>query len=70
MFISILYKKPDGTEGVLNGVVIDSNRVLATFPAASNNMTGKYWFKLYVVLSGGEILEGIPFFTNVQPEWI
>ena len=68
--IQIKYKDPTGVEGTLTGTVVDQNAIFATLPAATNTKTGKWWFKLYAVLAGGEILEGVPFFTNVQPEWI
>lgn len=68
--VQIKYKDPDGVEGTLTGDIIDQNAVVAPMPAATNNKTGKWWFKLYTVLAGGEILEGVPFFTNVQPEWV
>ncbi|HUX56536.1 MAG TPA: hypothetical protein VMV77_06150 [Bacteroidales bacterium] len=68
--LQIKYKDPDGVEGTLSGLVIDQNALFASVPAATNTKTGKWWFKLYAVLAGGEILEGVPFFTNVQPMWV
>ncbi len=68
--IQINYKGPDGVSGSLPGSIIDSNAIIAPMPAATNNQTKKWWFKLYAILAGGEILEGVPFFANVQPEWV
>jgi len=68
--INILYKKPNGVEGSIDVNVIDANRIIGTFPSSLNDMTGKYWFKLYAVMETSVILEGVPFFTNIQPEWI
>lgn len=68
--VRIDYKDPDGVTGNITGDIIDQNRIIAPVTAAINNKTGKWWFKLYAVLAGGEILEGIPFFVNVEPKWI
>jgi len=67
--IEIEYKDPNGITGNITGDIIDQNRIIAPITAGLNNKTGKWWFKLYAVLVGGEILEGIPFFVNVQPRW-
>ncbi len=68
--VRIDYKDPDGTTGNITGNVIDENRIIAPVTAAINAKTGKWWFKLYAVLASGEILEGVPFFVNVQSKWV
>lgn len=67
--VQIRYRDPNGAEANIDGDIIDQNRIIAPITAAINNQTGKWWFKLYAVLAGGEILEGRPFFVNVEPEW-
>lgn len=68
--VRIDYTAPDGTTGNINGDIIDGSRVIAPVTAALNNQTGKWWFRLYVVLAGLEVLEGVPMFVNVQPAWV
>lgn len=68
--VQINYKAPDGTLGNIMGNILEGTKVIAPVTAALNNQTGKWWFKLYVVLATGEILEGIPFFVNVEPRWL
>lgn len=63
------YIDPDGVEGSLAGWIIDNGTLLGFMPVATNSKTGKWRFKLYAVLPGGEIMEGVEFFTNVQLEW-
>ena len=65
----ILYKDPNGGTGTIGAIVVDQDKLMATVPALTNSVAGKWRFKLYCVLPGGEILEGIPFFTNVQSRW-
>jgi len=65
----ILYKNPEGITGELEALVVDQDKLLATMPAVINSLAGKWRFIFYCVLPGGEILEGIPFFTNVQKRW-
>jgi hypothetical protein len=66
----IIGRDPGGTEHNYDGNIVDDTRILAPVPAADNTVTGKWMFSLYAVLAGGEILEGPPFFANVQPRWI
>jgi len=68
--VQIRYKDPDGVTGNITGDIIDENKIIVPVSAAVNNKTGKWWFMVYAVLAGGEILKGKPFFVNVQPEWI
>jgi len=68
--VRIDYKDPNGVTGNITGDIMDHNRILAPVTAGVNNTTGKWWFKLYAVLAGGEILEGVPFFVNVQSKWL
>lgn len=59
----IHYTDPDSVTGTLTGEVIDMSKILAVMPVLTNTKIGKWWFKMYVVLPSGEIIEGIPFFT-------
>jgi len=65
----ILYKDPNGNTGTIAAIVVDQDKLMATVISDVNIVVGKWRFKLYCVLPGGKILEGIPFFTNVQSRW-
>jgi len=64
--IVILYIDPNGASGSLAGSHVSDDGVVGYVSVGLNSIKGKWWFKLYAVLAGGEILEGIPFFVNVQ----
>lgn len=68
--VRVDYRDPAGTLGNITGDIIDENRIIVPVTAALNNQTGKWWFKLYAVLAGGEILEGKPIFINISPKWL